>query len=423
MYFDEINRLTFFAKTLTFVVPLLVGLSGTTGYAQVETEPTTQLEFREVLSIGEDVEAPEEYLFSNPEHIRTDDDGRIYVAEQRRSQVRVFSAQGQFLGALGRSGRGPGEFSQVTAIALDSEERLVAYDRMLQRFIRFPPFEEIDSFPPTDPEQMETYPNPEEYRINPVFMYGLPGGRFVLFYQPLTDRSLDQPRLHVYDDSLDKVDAFGPPTEWKLPDDAVPRHQMKYHHAFAESHVAPGRSSLLLAPHFYHGTLHRYVPTGEGTWTLRFLDGRDPGHPTHTVLAHEVFSRNESPSPNSFLPNREPGSYSALSSSLPGGRQMISAYLPRSTTHGVGRLSDGRVLHLSRSEDEDGVKQLQLELFGPGGRLQDVGRIGGFVHEDEKREAVLQADLHLHWVDHRNRLYLVDSRSGFPILRVVKLEK
>lgn len=393
-------------------------------HAQVDTEPTHEFELEEVLSIGDDEEAPREYLFTNPEHIRTDADGRIYVAEQRRSQIRVFSAQGQFLGTLGRSGRGPGEFSQVTAIALDSEERLVAYDRMLQRFIRFPPFEEIDSFPPTDPEQLETYPNPEEYMINPDFIYGLPDGQFVLFYQPLTDRSLDQPRLHVYDDSLDKVGAFGPPTEWKLPDDAVTRHQMKHFYPFAESHVAPGRASLLLAPHFYNGILHRYVPTGEGTWTLRFLEGRDPGHPTHTVLAHEVFSRNESPSPNSFLPNREPSSYAGMSSSLPDGRQMISAYLPRSKSYGVGRLRDGRVLHLSRSEDEDGVRKLQLELFGPDGHLQDVGRIEGFGHEKEKREAVLQAvRVHLHWVDRRNRLYLVDSRSGFPILRVMKLEK
>jgi len=40
--------------------------------AQVETGPTTRFEFKEVFSIGGDEEAPVEYLFSNPKHIRTD---------------------------------------------------------------------------------------------------------------------------------------------------------------------------------------------------------------------------------------------------------------------------------------------------------------------------------------------------------------
>lgn len=400
------------ASVATVRVVMLMGLSGTPSFAQVTTDPTTTFQLREVLSIGDDETAPAAYLLTGPRHIRTDADGRIYVAEPRRNHVRVFGPEGPFLGALGRSGQGPGEFTQLGAIALDADGRLVAYDRMLQRFTRFPPLDQIDSFPLTDPEQLETFPNPEAHMIHPAFMYGLPNGRFVLFYQPIMDDSLDQPRLHVYDDSLRKVEAFGPPTEWTLPDDAVARQRTKYFYPFNGSHVAPGQSSVLLAPHFYNGILHRYAPTGEGTWALQLLEGRDPGHPTHTVLAHKVYARTERPSPDTFLPNREMGSYAAMSMSLPDGRQMLSAFLPRSKSLGVGQRSDGRVVHLSTSEDADGVRRLQIEVFGPNGQLQDVGRIKGFGHE---------TGLRLRWVDRKNRLYLVDHRSGFPVLRVVEL--
>lgn len=392
---------------------------------QVEVDPNGKFELTEGLSIGGDENAPIEYLFSGIDHIRTDKAGRIYVSEGR-TEIRVYSREGEFLGALGRRGGGPGEFNQISAIAFDRKgerDRLVVYDRMRQQFTRFPPFEETDTFPPTDSDQLESFPNSEEYMINPAFMYGTPDGRFVLFYQPLTDHSLDQPRLHIYNNGLEKIEAFAPPEEWKLPEDEVTRHQMKFSpRVFDDSHFAPSQSSLLLAPHFYNGILHRYRPSQDGTWSLRVLKGRDPGHPSHDVLAHEIFPAGEVR--QSLLPDRELGSYGVLKASLKNGRQMISAFISRSTSRGVGQLSDGRIVHLSVSEDENGIRQLQLEVFGPDGKLQDVGRIEGFVHSYTEREAATRAtSVSLEWIDRRDRLYLVDCRSGFPVLRVMTLEE
>lgn len=374
--------------------------------AQVEAEPSHRFVLEEVLSIGDDEDAPIEYLFSGIDHVRTDADGRIYVVEgggigsPPGQRVRVFSSDGEFLGALGRSGGGPGEFRAIEAIALDSEEQLVVYDAEQDRFTRFPPFETIESFPRPDPERLETVPNPQDFRFSPGFMHGLPNGRLVLFYQPSRgERSPDQPRLHVYDERLDKVGAFGTPNEWNLPNEKVTQHFVRTPLLFGGSHVASGTSSLVLAPTLYQGLLYRYVPAGDGTWTLQRLEGRDPGHPTHEPV--------ESPD----------NSFSFFTSAGIGARY-------RSASHGVGQLSDGRVVHLSTSEDEEGVRQLQLELFGSEGTLQKVGRIDGFVHDKSGFDAVKDAvNVSLLWVDRNDRLYLVDSRDVAPVLRIMELEK
>lgn len=379
---------------------LVLGLSPAHLSAQVEVEPNHAFEFEEVLSIGDDEDAPIEYLFSNLSFIRTDAAGRIYVAKTRGTRVRVFSLNGDHLGTLGRSGGGPGEFKDLQAIAIDSNERLVVYDRRLDRFTRFPPFETIESFPRPDPERIETTPNPQDFRFSPGFMHGLPNGGLVLFYQPPRgERSLDQPRLHVYDERLDKVGAFGAPNEWSLPEDKFSRHLIGTPLLFGGSHVAPGTSSLLLAPTLYQGLLYRYVPAGDGTWTLQHLEGRDPGHPTHE--------------PVESLDN----SSSLFTSAGIGARY-------RSVSKGVGQLSDGRAVHLSTSENEDGVRQLQLELFSPDGTLQKVGRIDALMHDKSGIEEVEDAvAVSLLWVDRRDRLYLKDHRGVAPVLRVMTLDE
>lgn len=376
-----------------------------------QVKPEVQFKFEEVLAIGDEESAPREYLFSDPSHIRTDTEGRIYIAEGRGgvgqgpgSRVRVFSPDGEFLGALGRSGEGPGEFKDIQAIALDSEGRLVVFDRQLDRFTRFPPFETIDSLPLPNTDRIKTVLNPEEHYLSPEFMYGLQDGRFVLFYQPARVYKApsgeifpNEPHLHVYSNRFEKRAAFGTPEEWKLSDDKFSQHIVRTTFFFGGSHVAPGASTLVLAPLLYRGTLYRYIPTDKGTWTLDRLEGREPGHPTH-----EVVESSENP-------------FNLFSSDGIGARY-------RSASHGVGRFNDGRIVHLSVSEDEDGIRQLQLELFSPDGTLQKAGRIQGFMHDRTEFAEVNDAvEVHLLWVDRKNRLYLVDERTGFPILRVMKL--
>lgn len=59
-------------------------------------------------------------VFGQVAAVEIDPDGRIYVAEGRPHQIRVFDADGRHLRTIGSEGRGPGQFSLISGLAWHS---------------------------------------------------------------------------------------------------------------------------------------------------------------------------------------------------------------------------------------------------------------------------------------------------------------
>lgn len=66
-----------------------------------------------------------------------DDDGRIYVADRRARQVRVFDADGMHLTSLGRPGQGAAELGQILTGVFARGDSVFVLDRSKQRFAVF----------------------------------------------------------------------------------------------------------------------------------------------------------------------------------------------------------------------------------------------------------------------------------------------
>jgi hypothetical protein len=60
-------------------------------------------------------------------------DGRLVVSDVGSSQVRFYAPDGQFIGATGRSGDGPGEFRNVRTLSRMRGDSIAAYDVRLNR--------------------------------------------------------------------------------------------------------------------------------------------------------------------------------------------------------------------------------------------------------------------------------------------------
>lgn len=74
--------------------------------------PDDAVELEEIFSFpSKELEEEDIYLYS-PQKIIKDLSSRIYILDNRRSAVFLFSSSGQFLKKIGRSGQGPGEFLQ-----------------------------------------------------------------------------------------------------------------------------------------------------------------------------------------------------------------------------------------------------------------------------------------------------------------------
>jgi hypothetical protein len=72
-------------------------------------EAPVTLEPEELWRLGGETEADEE-IFGRVERVLLDSEGNAYFLDTQLSEVRVFSASGEYLRTLGRAGEGPGEF-------------------------------------------------------------------------------------------------------------------------------------------------------------------------------------------------------------------------------------------------------------------------------------------------------------------------
>ncbi|MDH3208208.1 MAG: 6-bladed beta-propeller [Gemmatimonadota bacterium] len=89
------------------ILPAIVALLVAPQVTQVEAV----LEHR----LGSANGAPEE-AFGVVSDLAADDEGNVYVLDQRADAVRVFSASGEYLRTIGQRGRGPGQFNRPNHI-------------------------------------------------------------------------------------------------------------------------------------------------------------------------------------------------------------------------------------------------------------------------------------------------------------------
>ena len=109
------------------------------GASVLVTVQAQELSFtlHEQLIIGDDEEAPSEYLFYYPQIVRTDSQGNIYVKDAKSADVRVFDANGRYVTTVGKRGEGPGELREVFGMHVDGNDRLIVADRMNRRLTIF----------------------------------------------------------------------------------------------------------------------------------------------------------------------------------------------------------------------------------------------------------------------------------------------
>lgn len=97
----------------------------------------TPWRLEENLRLGEaDAGGPEQ--FGQITAVMSDPDGAIYVLDGLSQEIRVFLTDGTFSHSIGRKGRGPGELSGATGIALGRGDTLWVVDPQLGRIFVIP---------------------------------------------------------------------------------------------------------------------------------------------------------------------------------------------------------------------------------------------------------------------------------------------
>ena len=95
------------------------------------------LEFEYLFNLTEGIEFGEPGYVIQPHRITTDSEGNIFVSDRQQLMIFKYHPDGSFAKQIGRSGRGPGEFNEITALTVDNENRLLVLDRMQFKVSRF----------------------------------------------------------------------------------------------------------------------------------------------------------------------------------------------------------------------------------------------------------------------------------------------
>lgn len=90
---------------------------------QADSKISTKLSFKQDAIYGD----TEDVFIGNIRDIAVDDLGRVFIADPTIMVVHAFEPHGQYIGQLGREGRGPGEFNNILSLHVH-RDRLYAYD-------------------------------------------------------------------------------------------------------------------------------------------------------------------------------------------------------------------------------------------------------------------------------------------------------
>lgn len=245
----------------------------------------------EQLVIGDNERADAEYLFAGPRRVVTGDQGNIYVVDQKRPEIRVFSKSGEYIKTIGREGRGPGEFVQISGLTFHKRtDELIVADNSNQRFTLFSnggKSLETVTYPSEGLEVVELFSFGQSHLITAVDRSRMAG-----FGDPV-------PLIHELSEDLRTIvrSMAWTDTWWDL---AEPFSQVQQRWGrISAAHVS--ENSFLIAPEFYRGTIYWYRRRGDG-WECQTLQGRKTKRPPYRLYKPDALER--APNPKRVISGR-----------------------------------------------------------------------------------------------------------------------
>ena len=352
----------------------------------------------EKLVIGDDEEAPAEYIFSNPDQVRTDSKGNIYVRDERRADVRVFNASGQYVTTIGKRGEGPGEMREIIGMHVDTQDRLIVADRPSHRFTIF-----------TDlGKRFETKAFAESTTISPNVILSF-GDSFVMRYVKPIDGPdggfgiWDDKVLHLHDNQLNWIEKFAPLGD--IFDLNQPFLEAHSDSPMALSVATDGTDTIVLAPDIYSGFVYRYR-RDSGTWGMEKLIGGPAPDKVYIPVSRKEFETNQDVR------------RSVVMVSGPSGKYIARVF---HWSRGIIVRNSGEIVHFVAHIPLRNATVMKAELFDQDGSLLGYGPLRLDDPELNTEESILNSVTIL-WNDSADRVYISRKNDqGFFVLSVAEL--
>ncbi|MEX0660569.1 MAG: 6-bladed beta-propeller [Balneolaceae bacterium] len=326
----------------------------------------------------------EEYSFASPNFVFSDSENNIYVSDRRLGTIRKFNRSGEHQFTIGERGRGPGEFTEISAFYIDpSKDHLIVVDRMNVRASRFS----------LEGELLETHQLPEGSIISPWMGRADQEGNHYLYYRypvlPNRPRIGDDHLIYQYSDDFSEVtqsfaeaELFGDIEDYFLsrmitgPTSGI--FEIK------------NKEKVITAPFIFQGSIFNFY-NNEGEWELK----NTLRSSVHTDVAYEQIDASDPPE------------YARVMGTSRG----TLAGIIYSATIGLHITEEGKLAHYVHTIDEEhrngeiGVNLFNLETDEFLGYTK-IDEFSKELSSDSQTGLTLQIKS-----NSENRIYLVDGRS------------
>lgn len=350
------------------------------------------LSFNELFTIGGNTDTDVKYFLASPYQIRTDNRQYIYIAEGQQKNIMVFGPQGKYLHSIGRSGKGPGEFSSGPRFLINNDNEIVAFDVVSQRVTWFSKKGDI----------LSEYAPSHAGMVWAKKFFQSGDGNYIMVKKPrdIGGNANREYVFHRYGKSFkNHINSFGDFEQ------LVPKGESKFVNMIGNrmnsgNFVKIDENSFWYAPGIYNGKVYKFEHAA-GDWKhVNTLNGN--------INLEEAV----------VLHTDEAGSMSIVTFGEEGRQQSrgkINSY-----SIGLVQRSDGKVLHFSgqRIQNQDSL-QTMVEVFDPQGNLIGTGSFDEIAIDDN----LLAFESHnpAIWMDEKDRFYFIDY-DDVPVVRVGKIE-
>jgi len=353
----------------------------------------------ERLVLGDDEDAANEYLFVSPQHICTDRQNNIYVADKYSAQIRIFDQKGRFVKAIGQKGKGPGEFEDIAAMTIAHNNDLLIVDRLNRRFTRFRKFG----------SDFIMYSIPVQSTIDPFFMQPFGRRAFILGYLagPITDdansmRNVDMFHIYTNDFRSIKESCISATDIWNFNN----RFERAQSRANSLNCAVVDSNSIIVAPKFYEGILYKYEKVSN-IWKMTKVQGKvpykksyDERPATKTNVRSDIENARKSGHNFMILTDKD---------------RRYFVYV-RNRSVGLFQLNNGQIVHFSIMENDKDKAIFGLDIFTKNGKHIGYGEMKHFPLRGNDVFGIKVL-----WKDVNDHFYISDTRD-IPVIRCFSLQ-
>lgn len=336
----------------------------------------------EIFTIGNDISASRHYFFQRPMEINIDSKNNFYVRDKNSTTIDIFSGNGEFKQTIGRVGKGPGEYIDISCFSIDEEDSIFIYDRGNRRLTTSANYEKI----------LYINNNPLIGELHFLKKFGV-RNEFITWSISDSDSILT-----VYSNKFDKI-------EYHLFDKKNFSEDDEFYSMYNSGDMLINvfsDSIVYIAPRLYNGFIFK-LSRQTGEWDIKKIYGTKPNIPAYE-------SKNEN---TINFENSKNDKISRLICSF--GRKRFYAHIHHMS---VGLFSQGKfIIHLFLLSDRNG-----------GDLVADIFRFNGdFIKNIElkrynkENEGVPLLSLRFLAKDLDDNYYLTQYEDGVPVIKKIKL--